>query len=193
MAGHVSFLYCNTDLLVHLQPGHCVLDVIAQTKKPRLPQSQSSAHQVKKVFPFPLDLKYSMLHFQTNFPENTNRYLLQTDQCLILNVLARYPNKLKLESKRESKFTFSSELPQRCMDQGLRLKLDSFCLRAKSWVQARVLNSRLAWRELNPQLMRISPTPYKQEHNDGPPTKNTAIKVSSTLCLTSPLHYLQKL
>lgn len=69
----MSFVYCNTDLLVHLQPGHCVLDVVAQAKKPCLPQSQSSAHQVKKVFPFPLDLKYSVLHFQTNFPENTNR------------------------------------------------------------------------------------------------------------------------
>lgn len=83
----MSFVHNSTDLLVHLQPGHCVLDVIAQTKKPRLPQSQSSAHQVKEVFTFPFDLKCSMLQFETSFPEKKNGDNV-CSMTYILNVLA---------------------------------------------------------------------------------------------------------
>jgi hypothetical protein len=44
-------------LLVHLDPGYSVFDIILEPEKPRLSQSQSPAHKIKKIFPLPFDLK----------------------------------------------------------------------------------------------------------------------------------------
>ncbi len=43
-------------LLVHFQPCHSVFDVIPQTKKPGLPESQCPAHKFKQILSFPLQL-----------------------------------------------------------------------------------------------------------------------------------------
>lgn len=44
-------------LLVHLDPGYSVFDIILEPEEPRLSQSQSPAHQIKKIFSLPFDLK----------------------------------------------------------------------------------------------------------------------------------------
>lgn len=49
--------YSFTYPLVWFQPGIGILYCVPESKKPGLPQTNSSTYQVKEVFTFPLDLK----------------------------------------------------------------------------------------------------------------------------------------
>lgn len=69
--------------LFHLQPSNCVLDIVLEPKEPCLPQSQSSAYQVKKVFSFPPDLKHVHVLVLYNFLKVKNRKSWITRICRI--------------------------------------------------------------------------------------------------------------
>lgn len=56
-ASPTSVIGVQAHLLVHLEPGHGVLDRVLQAEEPGFAKPQGPAHQVKQVLPLPLHLQ----------------------------------------------------------------------------------------------------------------------------------------